>query len=169
MPEAAVAVAYVAAGSNLRPRSNLRAAVAALAAAFPGLRVSRAYANAAVGFVGDDFINLVVAFETDEPLETLHERLKSIELACGRRRGGPRWGPRTLDLDLLLYGNHVGRFPGGDLPRADLAERAYVLGPLAELAPGLKHPVLGETFGALWRRFDRGAHALREVSLEGED
>lgn len=169
MPEAAVAAAYVAAGSNVRPRTNLRAAVAALAAAFPGLRTSRAYANAATGFVGDDFINLVVAFDTDEPLEQLRERLKSIERACGRRPGGPKWGPRTLDLDLLLYGNHVGCIPGGELPRRDVVERAYVLGPLAELAPALKHPVLGETFGELWRRFDRSSHALREVSLEGED
>jgi 2-amino-4-hydroxy-6-hydroxymethyldihydropteridine diphosphokinase len=160
---------FVAAGSNVRPRTNLRTAVAVLTAAFPGLRASRAYSNAAVGFAGDDFINLVVAFDTDEPLDKLRERLKSIEHACGRRQGGPKWGPRTLDLDLLLYGNRAGCFPGGELPRRDLVERAYVLGPLAELAPDLKHPVLGETYGELWRCFDRSAHVLREVSLEGED
>lgn len=160
---------FVAAGSNIRPRAHLRRAVAALAAAWPGLRVSRAWSNAAVGFVGDDFINLVVAFETDEPLAQVLGRLKAVEGASGRGRGAPKWAARTLDLDLLLYGDLVGRFPGANVPRADLAERAYVLGPLAELAPNRKHPVLGETFGALWKRFDRSAHALREVSLEGED
>ena len=160
---------FVAAGSNIRPRAQLRGAIAALTAAWPELRVSRAYANAAAGFVGDDFINLVVAFETEEPLEQVLARLKEIEKASGREPGAAKWAARTLDLDLLLYGDLVGRFPGARLPRADLAERAYVLGPLAELAPHRKHSVLGETFGALWKRFDRGAHPLIAVSLEGAD
>lgn len=164
MPEA-----FVAAGSNIRPRAHLRQAIAALAADFPRLRASRAYANAAVGFDGDDFINLVVAFDTDEPLARLLERLKTVERACGREPGAPKWAPRMLDLDLLLYGDLVGRFGGVELPRPDLTDRAYVLGPLAELARDMKHPTLGETFGALWRRFDRSVHVLREISLEGED
>lgn len=160
---------YVAAGSNVRPRTRLRQAIAALRAAFPGLRVSRAYANAAHGFAGDDFINLVIAFTTDESLAHLVERLKAVEAACGRERTAPKWAARTLDLDLLLYGDLVGQFPGVVLPRPDLAERAYVLGPLADLAPGLSHPTLGETIGALWQRFDRCKHPLQEVSLECED
>jgi len=160
---------FVAAGSNIRPRAHLRKGLAALAEAYPGLRASRAYCNAAVGFAGTDFINLVIAFATDEPLALLLERLKAIERTCGRERGAAKWAPRTLDLDLLLYGDFVGRFPGVELPRADLAERAYVLGPLAELAPDLMHPVFGETYGKLWRRFDRSGHVLREVSLEGGD
>jgi len=160
---------YVAAGSNIRPRAHLREALAALAAAWPGLRASRAWSNAAVGFAGDDFINLVVGFETGEPLAKVLERLKAIEQASGRERGAKKWAPRTLDLDLLLYGDLVGQFPGATLPHADLVERAYVLGPLAELAPQHRHPVLGATIGALWRDFDRNSHALREVSLDGED
>jgi 2-amino-4-hydroxy-6-hydroxymethyldihydropteridine diphosphokinase len=133
------------------------------------LRVSRAWSNAAVGFAGDDFINLVVGFETDDPLAKVLERLKAVEEASGRERGAKKWAPRTLDLDLLLYGNLIGQFPGATLPRADLAERAYVLGPLVELAPHLRHPVSGETLGELWNRFDRSSHALREVSLDGEN
>jgi 2-amino-4-hydroxy-6-hydroxymethyldihydropteridine diphosphokinase len=160
---------FVAAGSNIRPRTHLRNALAALAATWPDLRVSRAWSNAAVGFEGDDFINLVVGFETAEPLAQVLERLKAVEVASGRESGAPKWAARTLDLDLLLYGNLVGRFPGASLPRADLAQRAYVLGPLAELAPQLRHPLLGETLGELWKRFDQDAHELREVSLEGED
>ena len=160
---------FVAAGSNIRPRAHLREALATLAAAWPGLRVSRAWSNAAVGFAGDDFINLVIGFETDEPLAKVLERLKAVEEASGRERGAKKWAPRTLDLDLLLYGNLIGQFPGATLPRVDLAERAYVLGPLAELAPHHRHPVLGATFGALWKAFDRSSHALREVSLDGEN
>lgn len=160
---------FVAAGSNVRPRANLRRAIATLEAAFPGLRASRAYANKALGFAGDDFINLVVAFRTDEPLPALLERLKAVERACGRGIGAPKWASRTLDLDLLLYGDLAGRFAGATLPRPDLVERAYVLGPLAELAPDLQHPALGETFGSLWRRFDRDSHPLTAISLEGAD
>lgn len=160
---------FVAAGSNIRPRANLRQAIAALSAAFPGLRSSRAYANKALGFEGDDFINLVLAFQTDEPLPALLQRLRAVERASGREPGAPKWAARTLDLDLLMYGGLVGRFAGATLPRPDLIKRAYVLGPLAELAPDRTHPVLGETIGDLWRRFDRGSHPLVEVPLEGAD
>ena len=162
MPEA-----WVAAGSNVRPRENLRRALATLGAEFPGLRASRAFSNTAVGFQGDDFVNLVMRFPVDLPLPALLQRLKAVERECGREPGGPKWGPRTLDLDLLLYGSQSGRFPGAVLPHPDLTTRAWVLGPLAELAPDLVHPVLGETFGALWQRFDRGAHPLVPVALEG--
>jgi 2-amino-4-hydroxy-6-hydroxymethyldihydropteridine diphosphokinase len=161
--------AYVAAGSNVRPRENLRAALAALEREFPGLRASRAYRNAAVGFVGADFVNLVVAIATDLPPAAVVERLKTVEHACGREPGTPKWGPRTLDLDLLLYGKQAGTPNGPKLPHPDIERRAWVLGPLAELAPGLAHPVSGETFGALWRRFDREAHPLVAVSLDEPD
>jgi 2-amino-4-hydroxy-6-hydroxymethyldihydropteridine diphosphokinase len=161
--------AYVAAGSNVRPRENLRAALAALEREFPGLRASRAYRNAAVGFVGADFVNLVVAIATDLPPDAVVDRLKAVERARGREPGAPKWGPRTLDLDLLLYGERVAPLPGARLPHPDIERRAWVLGPLAELAPGLTHPVSGETFGALWRRFDREAHPLVAVSLDEPD
>jgi len=158
--------AWVAAGSNVRPRDNLRRALATLGAEFPGLQASRAFSNAAVGFQGDDFVNLVMRFPANLPLPALLERLKAVERECGREPGGPKWGPRTLDLDLLLYGGELGRFPGTLLPHPDLTTRAWVLGPLAELAPDLVHPVLGEKFGELWRRFDQGAHPLVPVALE---
>jgi 2-amino-4-hydroxy-6-hydroxymethyldihydropteridine diphosphokinase len=164
-----VAEAYVAAGSNVRPRTSLRRALAMLRDEFPGLRASPAYANKAVGFQGDDFINLVAAFPTDRPLPEVLATLKAIERALGREPGAPKWGPRTLDLDLLLYGDLVGQFDGATLPHRDLATRAWVLGPLAALEPGLRDPVSGERIGELWTRFDRGAHPLAETSLDGAD
>ncbi|HEU5468328.1 MAG TPA: 2-amino-4-hydroxy-6-hydroxymethyldihydropteridine diphosphokinase [Steroidobacteraceae bacterium] len=161
--------AHVAAGSNVRPRSSLAHALALLEREFPGLRASRAYSNPAVGFTGDDFVNLVVAFPADIPTADLLERLKSVERACGREPGAPKWGPRTLDLDLLLHGESVGRVAGKTLPHPDLLTRAWVLGPLAELAPGLVHPVAGETIATLWSRFDRRAHPLTPVALEAQE
>ena len=162
-----MADAYVAAGSNVRPRASLSRALALLGSEFPGLRASRAYSNAAVGFEGDDFINLVVTFPADIPTEDLLDRLKATERTCGREPGAPKWGPRTLDLDLLLHGDRVGRVGGKSLPHPDLLTRAWVLGPLAELAPALMHPVARERIDDLWRRFDRGAHPLTPVALEG--
>ncbi len=162
----AVADAYVAAGSNVRPRENLREALRLLARDFPGLAASRAYANPAVGFRGEDFVNLVARFPADLPTEALLERLKEIERACGREPGAPKWGPRTLDLDLLLHGDVVGRIAGKALPHPDLLTRAWVLGPLAELAPALVHPVAGERMDALWGRFDRDTHPLTPVALD---
>lgn len=160
---------FVAAGSNVRPRANLRRALAMLAGEFPGLRASPAYANPAAGFAGDDFINLVAGFTTERPLDEVAGILKSIERTLGREPGAPKWGPRTLDLDLLLYGDLAGLHGAVRLPHRDLATRAWVLGPLAALAPGLRHPVSGETVGELWRRFDRALHPLAETSLEGPD
>ena len=162
-----MAEAYVAAGSNVRPRASLSRALALLGEEFPGLRASRAYSNAAVGFEGDDFINLVVSFPAETPTEDLLERLKAIERSCGREPGAPKWGPRSLDLDLLLHGDRVGRVAGKSLPHPDLLTRAWVLGPLAELAPALVHPVARERIDSLWRRFDRAAHPLTPVALEG--
>lgn len=162
-----MAEAWVAAGSNVRPQASLREALRLLARDFPGLSASRAYANAAVGFEGEDFINLVVRFPAELPTEALIERLKAVERACGRPPGAPKWGPRTLDLDLLLHGDFVGRVAGKVLPHPDLLTRAWVLGPLAGFAPSLVHPVAGERMDALWARFDRDAHALRPVALDG--
>ena len=161
-----MADAFVAAGSNVRPRESLRKALSLLGREFTGLRASRAYSNAAVGFEGDDFVNLVVAFDAPGETESLIEVLKAVERACGREPGAPKWGPRELDLDLLLHGDRVGRFAGKTLPHPDLLTRAWVLGPLVEIAPRVVHPAAHETIEALWRRFDQDAHPLTPVALE---
>lgn len=154
---------YVAAGSNVEPERHVALAVAEIARQFPGARCSPWYRNRAVGFDGADFINLVVGFTTAVPVRALLERLHAVEAHCGRPRDAPRWAPRTMDLDVLLYGDLVCDEPGLKLPRPDLLKRAYMLGPLAALAPEVMHPTAHLTIGELWQRFDRTAHPLEAV------
>lgn len=156
---------YVAAGSNVEPKRRLREALSLLRQDFPDLVASTAYRNVAVGFAGEDFINLAVGFSTELELDALLARLHAVELACGRPRLAPKWEPRSMDLDVLLCGDLVGEFPGVTLPRPDLVRRAFMLGPLADIAGAVRHPTAGATIGELWRRFDQGAHPLVPVSL----
>ena len=151
---------YVAAGSNVAPEEHLGRAVRLLERDFPGVRFSPWYRNRAVGFEGDDFINLVAGFDTELPVHEVVQRLQAIEAACGRARAAPRWAPRSMDLDVLLYGDLVCAEPGLQLPRPDLLKRPYMLGPLAALAPQLVHPTAGRSIGELWRGFDQAAHPL---------
>ena len=160
---------FVAAGSNVEPQHHLRRALALMREAWPGLRLSGAYANKAVGFEGDEFINLVAGFTTAEPLADVLGRLHAIEAACGRPREAPKWAPRTMDLDVLLYGDVVGEFPGAVLPRPDLLRRPYMLKPLAEIAPDLVHPVARRRIAELWAELDHGGHEMVRVGLDGDD
>lgn len=154
---------YVAAGSNVEPERNLALATQLLRQDFPDVRFSPWYRNRAVGFEGADFINLVAGFTTRLPVDEVLSRLHVIETACGRPRGAPRWAPRSMDLDVLLFGDLICDEPRLKLPRPDLLKRAFMLGPLAALAPELMHPTEKVTIGELWQRFDRSAHALVEI------
>ena len=154
---------YVAAGSNVEPERNLALAASELRREFPDVRFSPWYRNQAVGFDGDDFINFVAGFTTDLPVEEVVARFHAIEALCGRPPGAPRWAPRSMDLDILLYGELLRNEPRLKLPRPDLLKRPFMLGPLADLAPGLIHPTEKVSIAELWRRFDRAAHPLIEV------
>jgi 2-amino-4-hydroxy-6-hydroxymethyldihydropteridine diphosphokinase len=158
---------YVAAGSNVAPLENLRRALDVLDHDFAPITVSRAYANAAVGFEGDDFINLAVGVETDLTMHQVIERLQAAETACGRERLAPKWAPRAMDLDILLFGDTVCDEPGLTLPRPDLLKRPYMLGPAAEIAPDTVHPIERRTLGELWQvmQASQAAHAMRPVEL----
>jgi 2-amino-4-hydroxy-6-hydroxymethyldihydropteridine diphosphokinase len=155
---------FVGAGSNIEPRAHLGAGLRALAERYGLLRLSPVYRNQAVGFAGEDFLNLVIGFETEEPVGELAAALAAIEAANGRRRGEEKFAPRSLDLDLLLYGDAAGVIDGVELPRDEITRYAFVLKPLADLAGDQPHPVLGKTYNELWEEFDTARHPLERVT-----
>ena len=155
---------FVAAGSNVEPERNLAKAAAALAQEFPDIELSPWYRNKAIGFEGEDFINFVVGFTTDLPVHEVVAKLREVETLCGRPPGAPKWAPRSMDLDILLYGDMVHEEPGLKLPRPDLLKRPFMLGPLADIAPDLRHPTANATIGELWRQFDRASHTMTRVA-----
>jgi 2-amino-4-hydroxy-6-hydroxymethyldihydropteridine diphosphokinase len=141
--------AYVALGSNLGDREGtLRSALEALAAEpeIDVVAVSRFYDTEPVGYVDQPrFLNGAAAIETELPARELLERLLAVELRFGRSRDDvPSQGPRTIDLDLLLYGDAEIDEPGLRVPHPRLHERRFVLEPLADLDPALEVPGNGQ-------------------------
>ena len=158
-------VAYVGLGGNLgEVVATLRAATEALAClpATRLLRASRLYRTPAWGLEQQpDFINGVVALETRLAPRELLDALLRIEREFGRERdGGPRWGPRTLDLDLLLHGDAVIEQHGLRLPHPHLHERAFALVPLIEIAADILIPGQGSARDALSRLETSAIEAL---------
>lgn len=154
---------FIGAGSNMTPHRHLAAGLKALAERFGVLRLSPVYRNRPVGFDGADFLNMVIALNTDDSVEEVAAALADVELANGRTRGEARFAPRTLDLDLLLYGDLVANGDGLQLPRDEITLYPFVLKPLADLAGEYRHPVLGRSFAELWRQFDGAHHPLVRV------
>jgi 2-amino-4-hydroxy-6-hydroxymethyldihydropteridine diphosphokinase len=160
----------VAVGGNVEPLKYLDRALTLLEQRFGRIEVSPAYRNAAVGFAGEDFINLVVKLRTDEPVEAVRAALQEIESACDRPGDAPKWAPRTMDLDILLYGDVVRTEPGLNLPRPDLVKRPYMLKPTADLAPELLHPTLRRPMRELWAALERTEpHAMQIVTIPRSD
>lgn len=156
---------FVSIGSNIDRERNISGALRQLQVYYGPLTLSPIYESKAIGFEGAPFLNLVAAFDTGDSLETVQLRLDQIERSHGRLRGSSRFGPRTLDMDLLLYGRlvkHDGRF---HIPRPEIREYAFVLKPLAEIAPHLHHPETDETYEQLWQEFDQHGQALRKVNV----
>lgn len=159
-----MALAYVGLGANLgNPQAQVRAAMEAIAA-LARVRVtarSPLYVTPPWGVLEQpDFVNAVVAVRTTLSPHALLERLGTIEREAGRRRDGPRWGPRTLDLDLLLYDQLVLDEADLHVPHARLAERAFVLLPLADIAAGAEVPGHGRVADLLRHVDTRGCRRL---------
>lgn len=157
--------AFIAAGSNVEPVKNLKLALAELARSYQPLKISPAYRNQAVGFDGDDFVNLVVGFAVQHDVQRVRARLQEIEALCGRPRAAPKWAPRAMDLDILLFGDEVRNEAGLVLPRPDLVRRAYMLKPLVDIAPDVRHPLLEKPMQEIWMEFAGKDHELTRVDL----
>src|SRR5215469_14298428 len=158
---------YLSLGSNLEPARYLNAALDELRARFGTLHVSPAYRSKSVGFDGGDFVNLAVGLDTELSPEALNAWLHALEDRHGRRRDVPRFSDRTLDVDIVLYDDLVAQGPGHlDIPRKEL-KHAFVLKPMADIAPALRHPISGHTMAELWAAFPAEHEPLTVEPLKG--
>jgi len=156
--------AYLSLGSNIEPVRHLGAAIDELRARFGAIVVSPVYRSAAVGFEGPAFLNLAVGIDTDLDPAALDAWLHALEDRHGRRRDGPRYSSRTLDVDIVLFDDRIVRGPGHlEIPRAELAE-AFVLVPLADIAPNARDHVSGRTVAELLAALPAGSK-LERASL----
>jgi 2-amino-4-hydroxy-6-hydroxymethyldihydropteridine diphosphokinase len=156
---------FLGLGSNLGREKNIRAGLLALENSFGDVKLSTMYESESVGFKGSNFYNLVVSLQTDLTIAELSKTLKKIEDENGRVRTGPKYSPRTLDIDILTYGNFVGMEAGIELPRAEITENAFVLLPLSELAPHELHPQLQRSYAALWEGYDKTLQCLWAITF----
>ncbi len=163
-----MAKVYLGLGSNIDPEKNLRLGIGELGARFGMLELSNVYRSAAVGFDGDDFLNLVAGLESDASPLQLHAMLTEIHSLAGRTLGKSRYSPRTLDIDLLLYDDLVLDEPPIRIPRSDILKYSFVLGPLAEIAPQLRHPETGKLIAEHWAEYDKESHPLVATSLPAD-
>ena len=157
---------YVAIGGNIDPETRLPLAARELRRRFPDARFSSCYRNPAFGFEGADFYNAAAGFHSTLEVDALLVQLQEIEALCGRDRTEAKWAPRAMDLDLLLYGERLARTARYELPRPDLLRRTYMLGPLAELAPQLRHPLTARTMADHWQELSLQPYAHERLALD---
>ncbi|WP_133500420.1 2-amino-4-hydroxy-6-hydroxymethyldihydropteridine diphosphokinase [Cognatilysobacter terrigena] len=142
--------AYLSLGSNIEPEKQLRAAIASLRERFGDVVVSPIYRTPAVGFDGPAFLNAAAIIDSDLEPQALNDWLHALEDAHGRDRSGPRFSDRTLDIDIVLFDDRVLDGDGNlRIPRPEL-KHAFVLRPLADIAPDVVVPGTGHTLAQLW-------------------
>ena len=141
--------AYLSLGSNVAPERHLRSAIDALRARFGDVVVSPVYRVPAVGFDGPDFLNAAAVVDTDLDPPALVAWLQQLERDHGRVRGPEKFSDRTLDVELVYFGDRVLDAPTLRLPRDDV-RHAFVLRPLADIAPEFVDPLRNASLAALW-------------------
>lgn len=160
-----MAKVYISIGSNIDAESNVRLAIHALQDHYGKLILSSVYESESIGFKGDNFLNLVAGLNTEEDVHAVAATLRKIEDDNGRDRSGPRFSPRKVDLDLLLYDDLISQEDGLQLPRDEITKNAFVLLPLDEIAPQLIHPVSGKTMCDHWMSFDKESQKLWPIEF----
>ncbi len=159
---------FISFGSNVERCKHFGVAMAAVKRHFAFVVSSPVYESEPVGFDGPAFYNSVLLCRTAMPLDALQAWLKDLEQQCGRQSGAHQFAPRTLDMDILLFDDWVGDEPVA-LPRQEILEHAFVLRPLADIAPMRRHPVVNKTYGQLWAEFNHASQPLRQVRLTLEN
>jgi 2-amino-4-hydroxy-6-hydroxymethyldihydropteridine diphosphokinase len=160
-----VTAIFLGLGSNIEPGRYLPLGISRLELLLGPLRLSPVYEGAAIGFAGSPFWNLVVSADTALAVGELQQALREIEYAHGRPANATRFSARALDIDILTFGDLCGVVDGVVLPRGEIVQNAFVLRPLAELAPEAVHPVLGQSYRELWDAYDQLSQPLQSVSL----
>ena len=146
---------YISIGSNIDKEKHIPASIHALTELYGPLTLSSVYESESVGFSGDAFYNLVIGFNSDLDVKQIVEQLREIELDNGRNRDCKKFSARTLDLDLVLYGDLIINEGRIQIPRDEIERYAFVLEPLAEIAGHLRHPVTQASYLELWEKFDK--------------
>lgn len=153
-------------GSNISRYQHINSGLNALEQAFGQLTISPVYESAAVGFDGSPFLNLIAVIKTSLSVERIIQKLKKIEDANGRVRSGPKFSPRTLDIDVVTYGDMTGVVDGIELPRPELFANAFVALPMADLWPNRLVPGKDFTYQNLWNQVQLEKQSLYEVPFE---
>jgi 2-amino-4-hydroxy-6-hydroxymethyldihydropteridine diphosphokinase len=156
---------YLGLGSNIDRVRYIRTGVHTLQAMFGELTLSPVYESPAEGFAGDSFYNMVVGLDTTIDISKLSAQLKQIEADCGRVKSAEKFADRTLDIDILLYGDAILHDDGYDIPRDEILRYAFVLKPLADIAGEIIHPQQQQTIATLWQQFPKPV-SLKVVELE---
>ena len=157
---------YLGIGSNDRPQENLKLAIKELKQAFNNIEISPVYKNKAVGFDGEDFLNLVVAFHTSIKVQNIVSIIERIHKLSGRIRGSEKFSSRTLDIDLLLYGEVILDNDEVRVPREDILKYSFVLKPLADIAPDLIHPQTNRAILDHWNDMSDSIFELELIDLK---
>ena len=160
-----MATVLLGVGSNIERERYIVAGLDALQGLFGEMDLSSVYDSAAIGFDGQSFLNLVVKVDTGLAIGELARQLRHIEVEHGRPANANRFSARQLDIDILTYDDAKGVIEGVELPRGEILENAFVLCPLAELAPQVLHPVVGLSYGELWGGYDQASQSLAKVDF----
>ena len=160
-----MSTAYLGVGSNIEAHANVTSGIAALCEEFATVELSPVYRAPAVGFRGNDFLNLVARVDTDLAPLDLRDWLHALEDRHGRDRHQPKFSDRTLDIDILMYDDLWLVSPALEIPREEILTSAHVLRPLADLAPDLQHPVARRTMAELWRALPQQGTGLERIDL----
>tara|TARA_A200000159_G_scaffold131192_1_gene128224 strand:- start:840 stop:1301 length:462 start_codon:yes stop_codon:yes gene_type:complete len=143
---------YLSLGSNIKPEENLNKAKELLSQEYQSEKESKIYKTKSEGFEGEDFLNQVICLLTEDSPDRVVATLKDIEKKIGRKDRTEKFSDREIDIDLLLYGNYVGKVLGKDIPHKDIDLYRFVLEPLAEIAPDLIHPKYQEKISEIWQK-----------------
>ncbi|ALO47373.1 2-amino-4-hydroxy-6-hydroxymethyldihydropteridine diphosphokinase [Pseudohongiella spirulinae] len=152
-------------GSNQNADYHIRQALTGLQRLFGPLTLSSVFESEAVGFDGSNFLNMVVAADTTMPLKDISHSIKALEDANGRRRDVPRFSARTLDIDILTFGDLQGEHCGMTLPRPEITRNAFVLWPMAQICGDRTDPHSGKTYQGLWQAYDKSCQRLWPVDF----